>query len=208
MAGGFAGEIGRMLRFSKDNGVVIAVLSVATLSLLASRYLAIGGHLTSTLIYYVAVPAAAALALPGRGPGSLGLAAGDPGAWRMHLPPALTVAVLLAVAARYVPPVREYYADSAGLTFGSAGRAAVEIFSVEFMFRGFILFGLRKKLGDGAAVVQMVPFALLHLHKPGLEAAGCVLTGTYLGYLSLRAGSIWPAFVIHLAAYLAVALVV
>jgi membrane protease YdiL (CAAX protease family) len=112
------------------------------------------------------------------------------------------VAILLAVLAARIPAFREYYAGKGGPAYGRVALIMINIFAVEFMFRGFILFGLKERLGGGAVLVQMVPFALLHLHKPGLEAAGCVISGIYFGYLAWRTDSLWPVYIIHCVAAL------
>jgi len=70
----------------------------------------------------------------------------------------------------------------------------------EFMFRGYLLFGTEKELGKPAAVIlQCVPFALLHLGKPELEAVGSIFAGLFLGLLALRANSFLPCAILHFA---------
>ena len=66
-----------------------------------------------------------------------------------------------------------------------------------------MLFGLKRDFGEGAILVQMIPFALLHAGKPEVETIGCILTGLYFGYVAYRTNSIWPVFVIHLFANVA-----
>ena len=71
------------------------------------------------------------------------------------------------------------------------------IFSWEFIFRGFLLFGLEKKFGFYAVFIQMIPFALLHTGKPFVETFASIFGGLFLGYLALRARSILYGFLIH-----------
>jgi len=59
------------------------------------------------------------------------------------------------------------------------------------------LFGLKNKLKEASILVQMAPFVLLHLGKPGIETISCIITGTWLGYVAYRGKSFWPAFIIH-----------
>ena len=68
----------------------------------------------------------------------------------------------------------------------------------EFIFRGYLLFGLAKKFGEASVLIQMVPFVLLHIGKPGLETLSTIITGILFGYIAYRGKSYWPAFIIHL----------
>ena len=53
-----------------------------------------------------------------------------------------------------------------------------------------------------AVIVQCLPFALLHVGKPELESIGSILAGLYLGVLALRANSMLPCAILHIAAAL------
>ena len=76
--------------------------------------------------------------------------------------------------------------------------AIVYLFAWEFLFRGFLLFGLKEKLKESSILIQMIPFVLLHFEKPGIEAISTIIMGIYLGYIVYRGNSYWPAFIIHL----------
>jgi len=67
----------------------------------------------------------------------------------------------------------------------------------EFFFRGWLLQALAPALGRRAVLVQMIPFALLHLGKPEPEAFGSVVAGLALGALALRTRSFWYGAIIH-----------
>lgn len=68
----------------------------------------------------------------------------------------------------------------------------------EFFFRGWMLNGLLPRWGRGAAIlVQVAPFAVMHLGKPELEALGSIVAGVALGILALRTRSFWYGAVIH-----------
>ncbi|MCB9250428.1 MAG: CPBP family intramembrane metalloprotease [Ignavibacteriales bacterium] len=71
------------------------------------------------------------------------------------------------------------------------------LFSWEFIFRGFILFGLEKRFGLYAIFIQMIPFVILHNGKPFLETFASIFGGLFLGYLALRTRSILYGFLIH-----------
>ena len=68
----------------------------------------------------------------------------------------------------------------------------------EFIFRGFLLFGLKDKFGEGAILLQMIPFTIFHFGKPEIETISCIITGIYFGYVAYRGKSFWPAYIIHL----------
>ncbi len=74
----------------------------------------------------------------------------------------------------------------------------------EYLWRGFVLFGTAPALGAGAIVVQMVPFALLHVGKPAAETYLSILGGLALGALVWRCRSFWVAVPIHAFQMLAI----
>lgn len=71
------------------------------------------------------------------------------------------------------------------------------IFAWEFIFRGYMLFGLEKKFGIYSIFIQMLPFVLLHIGKPFSETFFAIFGALFLGYLALRTRSIVYGFLIH-----------
>lgn len=68
----------------------------------------------------------------------------------------------------------------------------------EFIWRGYVLFGLLRHTGAVVAVlVQMLPFVILHFGKPVPETVGSIAAGIALGALSVRTRSFWYAVLIH-----------
>ena len=68
----------------------------------------------------------------------------------------------------------------------------------EFLYRGFILFGIQKKYGAYVGILaQVFPYVLMHLGKPEMEALGSLPVGLALGYCAARTGSIWYGAVMH-----------
>jgi membrane protease YdiL (CAAX protease family) len=68
----------------------------------------------------------------------------------------------------------------------------------EYIWRGYVLFGLEPRLGPVAAVlVQTMPFVILHNGKPPAETLGAVLAGIALGALALRTRSFWYCVITH-----------
>lgn len=73
----------------------------------------------------------------------------------------------------------------------------VYMFSWEFFFRGFMLFGLEKKFGNYSILIQTIPFAVMHFSKPLPEALGSILAGVLLGVLALETRSFVYGAAIH-----------
>lgn len=71
-------------------------------------------------------------------------------------------------------------------------------FRTEFLFRGFILFGIKKDYGPYAGMlVQLIPYVMVHAGKAPLEAIGSLPVGLALAYLAVRTGSIWYGLFLH-----------
>ncbi len=75
----------------------------------------------------------------------------------------------------------------------------LQFFSLEFFFRGFMLHGLKRRVGSYAIFFMVVPYCMIHFQKPLLECLGAIVAGTALGTLALRTGSIWGGVTIHVA---------
>jgi uncharacterized protein len=71
------------------------------------------------------------------------------------------------------------------------------MFAWEFVWRGYMLFGLREKFGDYAIFIQTIPFVILHNGKPAAETLGAIIAAIALGILALRTGSMLYGFIIH-----------
>lgn len=73
----------------------------------------------------------------------------------------------------------------------------VYMFSWEFFFRGFMLFGLEKRFGNYSLLIQTIPFAALHNRKPITEAMGSIVAGLLLGVVALETRSFIYGAAIH-----------
>ena len=73
--------------------------------------------------------------------------------------------------------------------------------SWEFLFRGYLLFALEKRIGMLAVAVQMVPFAMMHIvsGKPVSEVYFTLVSGVLSGLLVLVCRSVWPIVILHTA---------
>jgi len=76
---------------------------------------------------------------------------------------------------------------------------AAQFFSLEFFFRGFMLHGTKRSLGAYSIFAMVVPYCMIHYHKPIAEVLGAIFAGTVLGTLALRTRSIWSGVAIHVA---------
>lgn len=76
---------------------------------------------------------------------------------------------------------------------------AAQFVALEFFFRGFLVHGLKARLGFAAVFVMAVPYAMIHFQKPMLEAIMAIGGGVVLGTLSLGTRSIWWGAALHIA---------
>ncbi len=68
----------------------------------------------------------------------------------------------------------------------------------EFLFRGFMLFGLEKRYGALAAIlIQTIPSAIIHIGKPASESFGAIFAGLVFGYLAIRTRSVLYPLLLH-----------
>jgi uncharacterized protein len=71
------------------------------------------------------------------------------------------------------------------------------LFAWEFIWRGFMLFGLKEKFGYYAVIMQMIPFVILHDGKAPIEVFGAIIGGIALGILAYRTKSIYYCVITH-----------
>jgi membrane protease YdiL (CAAX protease family) len=185
------------------------ILITSTLLLILSYYQTLLGDETiSSLVFYFLIPLAVVLALLREGPRDFGLSLGD---WRKGLTFSIVgiavMAVIIAGLAQ-LQPFKEYYAlgffgdREARRMLEFAVRQGIYMFSWEFIFRGFMLFGLRDRFGSLAIWIQAIPFAIMHLGKPELETLSTIFGGAAFGYIDLKSRSVLPSVAIHWAIYI------
>lgn len=132
------------------------------------------------------------------------------GDWRWWLPHhgVLLLALLPVIAwvTYMVPALARYYPmykparTSFDALVTSHVALAVDLAGWEFLFRGFLLFGIARR-GDAvlAMVLQALPFFLLHSPKPEIEMLSSFFGGVLAARFCLRAKSFLPLWVIHVA---------
>lgn len=75
----------------------------------------------------------------------------------------------------------------------------IQFFCVEFFFRGFIIQACRPAFGVNSIFVMIVPYMMIHLSKPWLEATGAIFFGLFLGVLAFHTRSIWGGVIVHIS---------
>jgi membrane protease YdiL (CAAX protease family) len=77
---------------------------------------------------------------------------------------------------------------------------AVYLFGYEFLFRGILLFPLAETLGVWPAIaVNIALYSATHIPKGLDETLGAIPLGLVLCLLTLASGTIWIAFLVHVA---------
>jgi membrane protease YdiL (CAAX protease family) len=118
------------------------------------------------------------------------------------LPVALAAAYLgsldPAMQAEY--PIARSAWRSFALIVATEGFYLVYYLGWEFLFRGWMLMGLERRLGALPAIlVQTIPSALAHIGKPISESFAAILAGLLFGYLAYRTRSILYPLLLHAA---------
>ncbi|MFY9307549.1 MAG: CPBP family intramembrane glutamic endopeptidase [Bacteroidia bacterium] len=73
-----------------------------------------------------------------------------------------------------------------------------QFFALEFFFRGFVLHGLKSRLGFYSVFVMTIPYCMIHFGKPLQETLAAIIAGIVLGTLSLKSRSIFLGCLIHM----------
>jgi membrane protease YdiL (CAAX protease family) len=185
------------------------ILITSTLLLVASRYHRILGDDTlSSFVFYLLIPVGIIVFVFREDPRRFGLRWGD---WKKGAVLSALGIVFMAVVIvglTRLEEFRSYYSLSSFRVSQQremvefALRQLVYMFSWEFIFRGFMLFGLRERFGSLAVWIQAIPFAIMHLGKPELETLSTIFGGAAFGYVDLESRSVLPSVIIHWAIYL------
>lgn len=72
-----------------------------------------------------------------------------------------------------------------------------QFFALEFFFRGFLLHGIKHRLGFYSVFFMTIPYCMIHFGKPMPEAIAAIIAGIILGTLSLKSKNIWLGVLIH-----------
>jgi membrane protease YdiL (CAAX protease family) len=186
---------------------LIAVVCISTLVIVLKYYyrLNIDFPSASELIYYLLIPLAAGFLLFRDKPWDYGIRIGR---WK---PAIILTAVCLAAmsliiyAASKMPEFYSYYHESHIDWPEWVFKWTLYMFAWEFLFRGYMLFGLEKSIGKSAIFVQTIPFVLLHFGCVFWETLACIPEGFIFGYIAYRTRSFLPCFIIHIGIHILMA---
>jgi hypothetical protein len=73
----------------------------------------------------------------------------------------------------------------------------LQFFAVEFFFRGFMVLGLKPRIGIASVLVMLAPYCMIHYYKPFPEAMGAIGAGIVLGVLAWRTGTVIYGWFLH-----------
>lgn len=190
-------EINAIYSFLKRNYPEVAVFCLAALFLVLDEYHPLSPRWLSSLVYFAVLPLLTISIILRKNPLDFGFRLGNWKIWGFHVILSLVITIpVLYISSRFTSLEAYYTQEEFNLLIYSL-ETIVYMFAWEFLYRGFLLFGLKEKLGEISIFVQMIPFVLLHFGKPEIETISTILAGIYLGYVVYRGGSYWPAFIIH-----------
>jgi len=198
MADSFHSDLKNLKGFFTGYFPEIADVSFATLFMILHEYRPIGNFWVSSLAYFAICPLAVILIVLRKNPMDFGLRIGNVRLWAVYSLIFLLIAIPILYFSSDVSSVARYYGGRNTDLLGYAVRMALYFLGWEFLFRGFMLFGLKKKFKEGSILIQMIPFALLHFGKPEAETISTIISGIIWGYICYSGNSFWPAYVMHL----------
>jgi membrane protease YdiL (CAAX protease family) len=201
-------ELVEFYHFLQRNYSTVVVIGLATLFLTLEEYYPISPYWLSALIYYAILPVLIIIMLLRKNPLDFGFRLGNYKVWLFHVALALLVWIPVLFLSSHFSALKDYYTIPQFDLLKYSLETVVYMFAWEFLFRGFLLFGLKDKLGEASILIQMIPFILLHFGKPGIETISTILMGIYFGYVVYRGNSYWPALIIHLFANISFRIVV
>jgi uncharacterized protein len=191
-------ELKGIYLFLQRNRSEAVILSTAMLFITLASYEPIWTGWFTNLFYYIFFPILVIVVVLRKNPLDFGFRWGDFTVWGKYVAIVCLIAAPILFIFSRNPVFQKYYRvadfDFAGYVLATCAI----LFAQEYLFRGFLISGLKGKLGESAILIQMVPFVLVHLGKPELETLSTIATGILFGYIALRGKSFWPALFIHL----------
>ncbi|MCJ7522392.1 MAG: CPBP family intramembrane metalloprotease [Dehalococcoidia bacterium] len=182
----------------RENREELIVICSAVLFLALAHYHSFGEQWSVALLFFAALPILIVLLLLRRNPLDFGFHLGNWRLWGVYVVITCIVALPILAAFSRIDSLHTYYLLG-DFNIGSYFlKSVVYLTAWEFLFRGYLLFGLKRRLKAASIFLQMVPFVLLHLGKPEIETLSTIPMGIYLGYVAYRGNSFWPAVIIHI----------
>jgi membrane protease YdiL (CAAX protease family) len=184
--------------FLLSNWREIVILSSAVLFFSFKYYHMVLNEWFSSLLYFAFLPILIIILILRRNPLNFGLRWGKVKFWGPQVIVTCLILVTILYFSSLLPVFQKYYRqENFHLGTYFLTQCAL-LMGWEYIFRGFLLFGMKERFKESSIVIQMVPFVLLHVGKPELETISTIFTGLYLGWVCYRGQSYWPALIIHL----------
>jgi len=199
MANNISTELKNLIGFLKNWYNEIVVICFATLFMILHSYREIENFWISSFIYFGIFPVLTILIFLRKNPLDFGLRLGNYRLWLPYVLIFLAIAIPILYFTSDMSSVQGYYRSHRNFDLLKyALQMGVYMLGWEFLFRGFMLFGLKEKFKEGSIIIQMIPFVLLHFGKPEIETISTIFTGLLWGYICYRGKSFWPAFIMHI----------
>ena len=177
----------------------IIVISFATLFMILHNHHKIENFWISSIIYFGLLPILTILIFLRKNPLDFGLRIGKYRVWIPLVVVFLAIAVPILYLSSDMSSVQGYYRNHRNSElFSYIWQMGLYMLGWEFLFRGFMIFGLKDKFKEGSILIQMIPFVLLHFGKPEIETISTIFTGVLWGYICYRGNSFWPAYIMHM----------
>lgn len=191
-------EFQELTRFLKNNRNELIVTGTTALALTLEKYNPIWNRWFTSFAYFAFLPILVNLVPLRDNPKDSGFQHGNTRIWGVYVLITCILAIPVLYFASRIALFQNYYRiEQFNLLNYSLANCAY-LFGVEYLFRGFLIFGLKQKLKEWSIIIQMLPFVLFHFGKPELETISTVITGVYFGYVVYRGNSFWPAYLIHI----------
>ena len=194
----FKEEFGGLGQFLKHYATETVVMFSAALFLSLDHYHVIKNGDFSTFLFNAVFPILVILIVLRKNPLKFGLGIGNFRIWWKYVLVTCLISAAVLYACSFVPSLQKYYKQDNFNFLHYFLVNCLSLLAIEYMYRGFLLFGLKEKFKEGSILIQMIPFVLMHIGKPELETISCLFTGILFGYMAYRGKSFWPAFIIHL----------
>lgn len=199
MANNISTELKNLIGFLKNWYNEIVVICFATLFMILHSYREIENFWISSFIYFGIFPVLTILIFLRKNPLDFGLRLGNYRLWLPYILIFLAIAIPILYFTSDMSSVQGYYRSGRNFDLLKyALQMGVYMLGWEFLFRGFMLFGLKEKFKEGSIIIQMIPFVLLHFGKPEIETISTIFTGLLWGYICYRGKSFWPAYIMHI----------
>jgi len=119
------------------------------------------------------------------------------GAMLLGMAPIVVIAASLPSFTAVYPFYRGAREAQIAAVFAWEAAYLAQFLALEFFFRGVLAIGLGRSIGRLAVWVAMVPYCMIHYHKPMPEALASIVAGIVLGEIAQRSRSIAGGVLVH-----------